>query len=103
MSSATTRRRLSVIAGYLWLALAAQLFLIAMLFAVVSPAALMYAILGIAAMAVAGLLFIRPDAVSVLVPSTVAGSLSASVGLMAVSVWVFSHWESLSPTRWSRL
>jgi hypothetical protein len=84
MWSATKRRRVSVIAGYLWLTLASQMFLVAMLFTVVSPAALVYAVLGVAALTLAAMLFTQPGIVPLFIASTGAGLLSALAGLMAV-------------------
>jgi hypothetical protein len=81
--SPITMFRLSVLAAYLSLANSFQLFLVALLAAVISPAAVVYALLGLASLGLAALLLIRAPNVPLLLVSALAGSLATLAGLAA--------------------
>lgn len=84
MRSPANLRRVSVFGGYLWLAF--QLLLLAFLAAaVVPPAALTYAVLGVAAFAIAAILFTQAPSLSMFLGSAVVGSLSTLAGLTAAA------------------
>jgi hypothetical protein len=83
--SLSSLRSVSVLDAYLWLALSFQLFLIAFLAALLSPAALVYAALGVVALALAAILLTQRPTVPAFMASTVAGVLSVVAGLGAVS------------------
>jgi hypothetical protein len=86
MRSPANVRRLSVFGGYLWLALTFQLMLLAFLAAaLVPPAALVYAVLGVATFAFAAILFTQSPSLSMFLGSAVAGSLSTLAGLTAAA------------------
>lgn len=78
-------RRTSITGGYLWLAVAFQLLLVATLFAVVSPAALVYAVLGIAALILAAILLTQLPTLLVFIVSIAGGLLSSFAGLLVAS------------------
>lgn len=77
--------RLSVVTAYLWLATSFQLFFVAFLAAVISPAAMVYALLGLVSLALAALLLIRAPNLPLLLVSALAGSLSTLAGLAALT------------------
>jgi hypothetical protein len=86
MRSPANLRRVSVFGGYLWLALAFQLLLLAFLAAaVVPPAALIYALLGVAAFALSAILLTQAPSLSMFFASTVVGLVSTLAGLTAVA------------------
>jgi hypothetical protein len=74
-----------VSAAFLWVALAAVLLLVAVLAALVSPAAVVYAALGVTAMGHAAILFTQAPSRRLLVGSTLVGLLSTVTGLAAAS------------------
>jgi hypothetical protein len=79
----TRSRRLAVLGGFLWLALAALLLLLAMIAAVVSPIALVWGVLGTAAVGHAAILF-TPGPHSAAAPRvSLVGLLSTLLGLWA--------------------
>jgi hypothetical protein len=77
-------RRVSAIAGYLWLAISFQLLFVALLAALLSPAAVVYAVLGVAALILAAIVLTRPSQPA-FIASTVGGLLSTLGGLTALS------------------
>jgi fatty acid desaturase len=83
--SVSSLRTLSALDAYLWLALSFQLLLIAFLAALLSPAALVFAALGVVALALAAILLTQRPTVPAFMASTVAGVLSLVAGLGAVS------------------
>jgi hypothetical protein len=83
--SVSSLRTLSALDAYLCLALSFQLLLIAFLAALLSPAALVYAALGVVAMALAAILLTQRPTLPAFMASTVAGVLSLVAGLGAVS------------------
>jgi hypothetical protein len=84
MTSHPNLHRVSVFGGYLWLALTFQLMLLAFLAAaVIPPAALVYAVFGVVALAFAAILFTHAPSRSMFLWSAVAGSLSTLAGLTA--------------------
>jgi hypothetical protein len=85
MSSPANVRRISVLGGYLWLALSFLLFFIAFLAVPVSPAALVYAVLAVGPLIFVAILFARRPSLPAFIASTVAGSLSTLAGIMAIS------------------
>jgi hypothetical protein len=85
VESPATLRRVSAIGGYLWLALSFQLFFVAFLAAaVLPPAAVVYSVLGVAALILAAIVLTRPNQ-PVFIASTAVGCLSTLAGLMALS------------------
>jgi hypothetical protein len=84
VTSSANLRRLSAISAYLWLAVSFALFLIAFLTALLSPAALVYGVLGTAALIFAAIALTRPSQLAFLV-STMGGLLLTLAGLTALS------------------
>ena len=83
MGSPASAHRVSVLSAYLWLANSFQLFLVAILAAVISPAALVYALLGLVALILAASLLTLGPKLALFVALTIAGSLSTLAGLAA--------------------
>jgi hypothetical protein len=83
--SPSNLRGVSVLDGYLWLALSFQLLFVAFLAALLSPAALVYAALGVTALVLAAILLTQRPSAPIFSASTVAGFLCTLAGLTAVS------------------
>jgi hypothetical protein len=83
--SPSNLRGVSVLDGYLWLALSFQLLFVAFLAALLSPAALVYAALGVTALVLAAILLTQRPSAPIFSASTVAGLLCTLAGLTAVS------------------
>jgi hypothetical protein len=76
--------RFSVFGGYLWLALAAQLLLLAFVaVAVVPPVALIYAVIGVGAFVLSAILLTHAPSLTLFFASTAVGLLSTLAGLTA--------------------
>ena len=73
-----------MVAGYLWLALAFMLLFVSALAALISPAGLIYAIVGAAALVHAAILFTHGPARRFFIGSTLVGLLAAVAGLAAI-------------------
>jgi len=83
--SPTSIRRISLVAAYLWLADSFQLFFLALLAALVSPAALVYALLGVLALVLVALLLTQQPSVPLFSASTIAGLVFTLAGIAAAS------------------
>jgi hypothetical protein len=83
MPPLTNSRRLAVVGGFLWLALAAILLLLAMVGAILDPDAVVYGALGAAAVGHAAMLFTQAPTRRLLVGSAFVGLLSTLFGLSA--------------------
>jgi hypothetical protein len=85
VSSPSSLQRLSVIGGCLWLAVSFQLLFLALLAALISPAALVYLVLGVAALILAAILLTQRPSLPMFIAPTIAGLLSTLAGLAALS------------------
>jgi hypothetical protein len=78
-------RRLAVVAGYLWLALAFMLLVVSVLaYALIGPPFVIFAIVGVAALAHAAILFTQAPARRLFVGSTLTGLSATVAGLAAI-------------------
>jgi hypothetical protein len=83
--SPASLQRLSVIGGCLWLAISSQLLFLALLAALISPAALVYLVLGVAALILAAILLTQRPSLTTFIAPTFAGLLATLAGLIALS------------------